>query len=105
MAVDAAIVPEIQLRPLSVGNPKTFFDFFFKTILAKIYFYGKILVKVYGQTRRKPATQSYRDPPGQPVAGKKLLLLLLSVDLRVFQKQELTRVNIQRYTDGRAEHL
>ena len=103
MVVDAAIVPEIQLRPLSVGSPKTFFDFFFKTILAKIYFYDKILVKVHRQTRRKSATQSYRDPPGQPVASKKLLLLLSSADLRVFQKQELTKVNTQRYTDVRAE--
>ena len=84
---------------------KTFFAFFFKSILAKIGFYGRISVKVHRQTRRKSATQSYRDPPGQPVASKKLLFLLSSADLQVFQKQELTKVNAQRYTDGRAEHL
>lgn len=49
------------------------FSTFFKNVLARIYFYGKIFVKVHRQTRRKSATQSYRDPPGQPVASKKLL--------------------------------
>lgn len=52
---------------------KTFFDFFFKNVLARIYFYGKLFIKVHRQTRRKSATQSYRDPPGQPVASRKLL--------------------------------
>ena len=47
---------------------KTFFDFFSKTS-----WQGKLFMKVHRQTRRKPATQSYRDPPGQPVASKKLL--------------------------------
>ena len=87
----------------SGGSSKIFFAFFFKSILAKIRFYGKIFVKVHRQTRRKPATQSYRGPPGQPVASKKLLLLLSSANLRVLQKQELTKVNTQRYTDVRAE--
>ena len=49
------------------------FSTFFKKVLARIYFYGKLFVKVHRQTRRKSATQSYRDPPGQPVASKKLL--------------------------------
>ena len=49
------------------------FSTFFKNVLARIYFYGKLFVKVHRQTRRKSATQSYRDPPGQPVASKKLL--------------------------------
>lgn len=52
---------------------KTFFDFFSKSVLARIYFYGKLFIKIHRQTRRKSATQSYRDPPGQPVASKKLL--------------------------------
>ena len=45
----------------------------FKNVLARIYFYGKLFMKVHRQTRRKSATQSYRDPPGQPVASRKLL--------------------------------
>lgn len=49
------------------------FRLFFKNVLARIYFYGKLFIKVHRQTRRKSATQSYRDPPGQPVASKKLL--------------------------------
>ena len=32
-----------------------------------------ISLQVHGQTRCKPATQSYRGPSGQPVANKKLL--------------------------------
>ena len=32
-----------------------------------------ISLQVHRQTRCKPATQSYRDPSGQPVANKKLL--------------------------------
>jgi hypothetical protein len=50
-----------------------YFSTFFKNVLARICFYGKLFAKVHRQTRRKSATQSYRGPPGQPVASKKLL--------------------------------
>ena len=52
---------------------KTFFDFFSKKSWQGFISMVNFFVKVHRQTRRKSATQSYRDPPGQPVASKKLL--------------------------------
>jgi hypothetical protein len=52
---------------------KIFFDFFSKTSWQGFISMVNFFVKVHRQTRRKSATQSYRDPPGQPVASKKLL--------------------------------